>query len=211
LPDAVGSITHPHLMLVGTKEGEGAPTYHPQGRLYLIDRDSMGGYNTASDNIVQELKNFGTVFNTPAYWKGFVYVGASPSDMSTQSPAPVSLKAFRISNGVLSSSPAFQTDSNNLYSYPGANPSISANGTSNGIVWTLQRKPASVASLLHAYDATNLKELYNSSMVATDAIKSVTTFTLPTIANGKVYLAAHYSTVSGAVPLGRLYIFGLRP
>jgi hypothetical protein len=210
LPDAAGSTTHPHLMLVGTKEGEGVPTYHPQGRLYLIDRDSMGGYNTASDNIVQELKGFGTVFNTPAYWKGLVYLGASPTDMTAQSSTPVSLKAFRIGNGVMSSSPAFQTDSSNLYSYPGANPSISANGASNGIVWGLQRKPASVASVLHAYDATTLKELYNSNMVAADAIKNATKFTLPTIANGKVYVTAHYSAVSGAAPLGKLYFFGLR-
>ena len=48
--------------------------------------------------------------------------------MSSNSSNPVSLKAFRISNGMLSASPVFQTDSNNLYAYPGANPSISANG-----------------------------------------------------------------------------------
>lgn len=211
LPDAAGSTTHPHLMIAGTKEGERNPAYHPQGRLYLIDRDSMGGYNPSSDNIVQELQDFGTVFNTPAYWNGFVYVGPSPSDMSAQSPAPVSLKAFSISKATLSSSPVFQTDSNNLYSYPGANPSVSANGATNGIVWTLQRKPPSQPSLLHAYNARSLQELYNSSMKAADAIKNVTNFTLPTIANGKVYLTAHYSTVSGTVPLGRLYIFGLLP
>lgn len=210
LPDAAGSATHPHLMIAGTKEGEGNPTYHPQGRLYLIDRDAMGGYNTTSDNIVQELQDFGTVFNTPAYWNGFVYVGPSPSDMSPQSPMPLSLKAFSISKGMLSSSPVFQTDSNNLYSYPGANASVSADGTTNGIVWALQRKPPSQPSLLHAYNAANLKELYNSSMQAADAIKNVTVFTLPTIANGKVYLSAHYTKASGTVPVGQLYIFGLR-
>jgi hypothetical protein len=211
LPDAAGSTTHPHLMIAGTKEGLGNSAYHPQGRLYLIDRDTMGGYNTSSDNILQELQDFGTVFNTPAYWNGFVYVGPSPSDMLGQSPAPVSLKAFSISNATLSSSPVFQTDSNNLYSYPGANPTVSANGTNSGIVWTLQRKPPSQPSLLHAYKATTLKELYNSSMKAADAIKNVTVFTLPTVANGKVYLTAHYSAVPGTVPLGTLYIFGLLP
>jgi hypothetical protein len=211
LPDAAGSTTHPHLMIAGTKEGEGNPAYHPLGRLYLIDRDTMGGYDTSSDNILQELQDFGTVFNTPAYWNGFVYVGPSPSDMLGQSPAPVSLKAFSISKATLSSSSVFQTDSNNLYSYPGANPSVSANGTTNGIVWTLQRKPPSQPSLLHAYNATSLKELYNSSMKAADAIKNVTVFTLPTVASGKVYLTAHYSVASGTVPLGTLYIFGLLP
>ena len=210
LPDTVGSAVHPHLMIVGTKEGDASPTYHPQGRIYLIDRDSMGGYNTASDNVVQELQDFGTVFNTPSYWNGFIYVGPSPSDMSAKSTTPVSLKAFSISNGMLSTNPVFQTDSNNLYSYPGANPSVSANGTMNGIVWTLQRKPASVPSLLHAYDATTLKELYNSNMNVADGIGAATVFTLPTIANGKVYFTTH-SSASATVPLGKLYIFGLRP
>ena len=211
LPDAAGSPSHPHLMLVGTKEGIHNSSYHPQGRLYLIDRDAMGGYSTTADNVVQELKDFGTVFNSPAYWNGFVYVGATPSDMSASSPTPVSLKAFSIGNATLSSSPVFQTDSNNLYSYPGANPSVSANGTTNGIVWTLQREPSTQASLLHAYKANTLKELYNSNMNSADAINQVSTFTLPTIANGKVYLTAHYSTGSGTVPLGRLFIFGFRP
>ena len=211
LPDVVGNATHLHLMIAGTKEGEENPTYHPQGRIYLIDRDNMGGYNTISDNIVQELKDFGTVFNSPAYWNGFVYVGPSPSDMSPNSSNPVSLKAFRISNGMLSASPVFQTDSNNLYVYPGANPSISANGNTNGIVWALQGKPSSQPSVLHAYAAANLKELYNSNMKVSDAIRSVSVYTLPTVANGKVYLTAHYSPVSNSVPRGKLYIFGLLP
>ena len=79
----------------------------------------------------------------------------------------------------------------------------------NGIVWTLQRKPASVPSVLHAYDATTLKELYNSNMNVADGIGAVTVFTLPTIANGKVYLTAH-SSAPATAPLGKLYIFGHR-
>src|SRR5712692_2813493 len=152
-----------------------------------------GGQNKGSSNLTEAEK----------------LVGPSPSDMSANSTTPVSLKAFSISNGMLSTSPVFQTDSNNLYSYPGANPSVSANGAMNGIVWTLDRKPASVPSLLHAYDATTLKELYNSNMKVADAIGAVTVFTLPTIANGKVYLTAH-SSAPGTAPLGKLYIFGLR-
>jgi hypothetical protein len=160
---------------------------------------------------LQELQDFGTVFNTPAYWNGFVYVGATPSDMLAQSTIPVSLKPFRISNATLSSTPAFQPDTKNLYSYPEANPSISANGTSNGIVWTLQREPATQPCVLHAYRATTLQELYNSNMNTADAIDQVAVFALPAVANGKVYFTDHYSPVTGAVPLGRLYIFGLRP
>jgi hypothetical protein len=81
-----------------------------------------------------------------------------------------------------------------LYDYPGATPSISANGNSDAIVWTIENLAGNPKdnppAVLHAYDATNVgRELYNSNQVITrdqagDAIK----FTVPTIANGRVYI-----------------------
>jgi hypothetical protein len=51
----------------------------------------------------------------------------------------------------------------NIFGYPGATPSISANGTSNGIVRAVENSnPAS----LHAYNTTNLAELYNGNQGA---------------------------------------------
>ena len=89
------------------------------------------------------------------------------------------------------------------FSYPGATPSISADGTQNGIVWVLERGQSNPANL-HAYDATNLgNELYNSDQAAAgrDAFGTGSRFVTPVIANGKVYVA----TTTGVA------IFGLLP
>ena len=75
----------------------------------------------------------------------------------------------------------------NTFPYPGATPSISANGSTNGIVWAAEN--AGIRGL-HAYDATDLHELYNSNMAANsrDHFGAGNKFIVPTIANGKVYV-----------------------
>ncbi len=66
--------------------------------------------------------------------------------------------------------------------------SISANGSTNGIVWTIE---AGGVNVLHAYDATNVaRELYNSSQSGSrDNFGGAVRFTVPTVINGKVYVA----------------------
>jgi outer membrane protein assembly factor BamB len=64
-------------------------------------------------------------------------------------------------------------------------PSISANGSTNGILWTIDS-----SAQLHAYDASNLaNELYHGST------GSYVKFSTPTIANGKVYVGTANSLV----------------
>ena len=41
------------------------------GTIYLVNRDSMGGFNASTDQMVQELPGaVGGMFSTPAYWQG---------------------------------------------------------------------------------------------------------------------------------------------
>ena len=182
LPDSVGSPAHPHL-LVGSGK---------QGVIYLLDRDNLGQFNATNDNqIVQEVTDvLPSTFSTPAFFNNRLYYLAVQD----------SLKAFAFTNGLLVTTPVSRSAS--TFGYPGATPVASANGTNNGIIWALQTDTALYGgrATLHAYDATNVsKELYNSSQAGSrDDPGGAIRFTVPTVANGKVY-------VPGAT---RLSVFG---
>ena len=89
--------------------------------------------------------------------------------------------------------------SSETYGYPGSTPSISANGSSNAMVWAVQNEGS--LGVLRAYDATNLAtELYNSGIAPGDNF-SDNKFVTPTIANGKVYVGTPSSVA----------VFGLKP
>lgn len=170
LPDSVGSVAHPHLLVGGGKEG----------KTYLIDRDAMGHFNAANDSqIVQVVQVISNSFDCPAYFNGTLYyVGGGDA-----------LKALRFSNGLLVTPPASSTNS---LGWPGATPSVSANGSNNAIVWAIESSGADGGShaILHAWNATNVAmELYNSAQAGSrDDPGAAIKFTVPTIANGKVYL-----------------------
>jgi len=175
LPDSVGSISHPHLILGAGKAGT----------IYLIDRDNMGQFNAANDSqIVQSvISAIGASFATPAYFNNTIYYQGNGDR----------LKAFAITNGALSTSPIHR--SSTTIPFPGATPSVSANGTNNAIVWVLDNGAVSQGSptgpaILHAYNAYNLtNELYNSNQAgARDRAAWAVKTTVPTVANGKVYV-----------------------
>jgi hypothetical protein len=179
LPDQPGA--HPHLALAASKEGT----------IYLVDRDAMGQFNPTNDSqIVQWFpKIVGPAFGMPAYFNGTVYIWAA-SDY---------LKAFRLTDGLLSTAPVSQAAV--LSAFPGGCPSISADGDRDGIVWVVQvdKYRAGSPGILRAYDARDLAiELYNSAQVAADAGSPAVKFVAPTIVNGKVYVGGNKSvTVYG--------------
>jgi hypothetical protein len=117
--------------------------------------------------------------------------------------APVGgpVQAFKLANGLLSTSPS--SSSSETYNGRGGTMSISANGSSNGILWTLQTNGAGAPGLLHAYDATNLSnELYNSGQAGTrDTMDEWDKFSVPVVADGEVFVASNSQlTVYGLLP-----------
>lgn len=151
------------------------------GTIYVVDRDAMGGYSTASNNDVQELTTeIGGVWGMPAYWNGSVYVWGKNDN----------LKAYSLTNGKLSGGPTSVGPDES--GFPGPTPAISSSGATNGIVWTIQTDAyqSNGPSILQAYDATNVGDaLYNSSQNASrDVAPTATKFTVPTVTNGKVYV-----------------------
>ena len=166
LPDQPTSPNH--LLLASNKEG----------KLYVINRDNMGGFHSGDDSqILQTLQFAGGIFSTPAVWQNKVYVSAVDD----------SLKSYSVSAGHLT----LASDTGQVFGYPGSTPVVSSNGSSNAIVWTLQvDHQLSDAAVLHAYDATDLsRELYNSMQAADrDQAGASVKFTVPTVVNGKVYV-----------------------
>jgi PQQ enzyme repeat len=145
--------------------------------LYVVDRSNMGKFNSGSNKIYQELDGVlpGGIWSMPAAYAGRIYYGPVNS--------PILSFAFR--NAKLL--PASVAQSSNSFGYPGATPSISSNGIQNAIVWASENTSPAV---LHAYNALNMVELYNTNQAANgrDQFGNGNKFITPTIANGKVYV-----------------------
>jgi outer membrane protein assembly factor BamB len=144
--------------------------------IYLVDRDSMGRFHLGGDKVYQETgwAIGGMEFGTPAYFNGVLYFGAYRDN----------LRAFPFTRATLSRLPSSQTSTK--FGYPGTTPSISANGISNAIVWTVEN---SVPAVLHAYPASDLShELYNSEQAGARDQFENNKFITPMIANGRVYV-----------------------
>jgi Legume lectin domain/Chitobiase/beta-hexosaminidase C-terminal domain len=173
LPDQPGSF--PHLLITADKSGS----------VYVIDRDSMGGYNATSNANLQTLYIGSTIHNNISLFKNSVYIGGDGN----------SLAAYALNNGSLSGNPTSKTANTfgqNASNGSGTSPVISANGTSNAIVWALNNfSNGTGPAILYAYDATDLAALLYSSSQAPnnrDTAGNAVKFTAPTVVNGRVYV-----------------------
>ncbi len=156
--------------------------------IYIVDLANMGKFNTGSNAIYQQVKNSlgGGVFSMPAYFNSNLFYCANNDR----------LRAFPFNNARLGT---MSSQSSSAAGTTGATPSVSANGTSNGIVWVIL---GSSTAVLQAFNATNVgSELYASSMTGTrDQFGAGNKYATPMIANGKVYAG----TMAGAGVFGLL-------
>jgi hypothetical protein len=157
--------------------------------IYLVDRNNLGKFSPATNLNYQSVSGAlagGGVYSSPAYFNGTLYYGAVGD----------SIKAFPFQNARLG---AMSSHTATSFVYPGATPSVSANGVSNGIVWATDNTTPIV---LHVYSVTNLAlESYNSNQAGSrDQFGVGNKFITPTIASARVYVA-------GTNSVG---VFGLR-
>src|SRR5580658_760522 len=168
MKDSSGTIRH---LAIGAGKDQ---------NIYVVDRTNMGKFNPNNDKaIYQEIDGVlgGGAYATAAYFDGNVYFG----------PVGNRPLQFQFAKARLSTSPRSRSVAS--FNYPGTTPSVSANGLTNGIVWTIEHSDPD--DVLHAYNARNLaNELYNSNQARNnrDQFGTASHFGTPTIVNGKVYV-----------------------
>lgn len=179
---------YPHELIGGGKDG----------RIFVINRDNMGGYQM-TDQVIQEVQTgtqqYDNIFSTPTFWNNTIYYHEAQDVVQAFSWNP--------NTGLISNTPIMQGTI--TYSGHGANASLSSNGGSGGILWDLDTSNAKNGgpAILHAYNATSLKnELYDSDQAGgRDTAGPAVKFTLPTVADGHVFVPA----------ASELDIYGLLP
>ena len=173
----MGSTAHPHLLVGAGKEG----------KIYLIDRDHMGGFTPNTDNVV-ETQAFGSTtgingsLNTPGF---FLNAAGTAGSLYYFPGYGGNGRAFTVSNGAFTANYTSQTT--DTFGQLNGTPSISANGNANGIVWVIDRG----TNQLRAYDATNLaNELWTSPPGPQQPrpAQPGREVRVPTVADGRVFV-----------------------
>jgi len=199
LADLPASSPVSQLILCGGKDGT----------LYLLNRAMLGGYGDSA--AVQKIAFGYPVYATGAYWNSNFYLSGSVGPLSDFVLTPT-IPAMTLS-----------AVSSHVYGFGGSSPSVSAAGTANGIVWTLDNANFCIghatscgSSVLYAHDAEDIAtELWDSGTVAANAAGNAIKFTVPTVANGKVYVGTRGNNTGGApgstTVAGELDVYGLLP
>lgn len=189
-----------HLIMGGGKDGS----------LYVLNRDSLGGLDGTPSHAVQQISLGHGLFVTGAYWNFTYYVAGLSGPMTAYALNPA-IPQFTQASA-----------STQTFGFPGSTPSISANVMTNGIVWALNnslyctnQSHGCGAAVLYAYNAGNVAtELWDSSMVAADQAGNAVKFTVPTVANGKVYIGTRGNNTGGVYGStsvsGELDVYGLK-
>jgi hypothetical protein len=229
LPDTVSvtiqGTTYDHLLVTGSKES----------RIYLLNRDNMGGFNyTASypfttdytetstnytqtedprfwDRALGEFMagNINTVTNrlygSPSYFNGRFYASESSTKGWAFTPQTFAYSSLPpVPPGPDPAKLAYPTPDATTVANVGGSGStftISANGTTNGIVWALIVNQNASTDALVAYNPTTMAVLYSSaSDTAADILSrdingntitgsTGTKFSVPTVTSGMAYAA----------------------
>ena len=184
LPDQTGST--PHLVIAGGKDGRG----------FLLNRDNLGGYTPGGpDHVLQSVSQGGC-------WCGPAYFVGSDGNPYVLTAGGNGVTKWQLTFPAVQLSEISSTGSGVTNSLPdngGTIPVVSSNGTTanSAIVWFVQRPASSSDSdpgtpvTLYAYNASNLTQLFSiQAGTWTHAVNSEADL-VPTVANGKVYLASN--------------------
>jgi len=174
------------------------------GNLYVMNRNSLGGFSSSADNILQKIH----VSDDAQMHASFAYFGGSTTKYFYQFSEKTALKAYPITGSGLGTPISGTTGPTGQ---AGAYMSVSSNGTdpATGVLWVAHAVSTCNANqdicpgLLRAFDASDItQELWNSAINPGDALDTFAKTSCPTISNGHVYVASN-----GKIP--KLLVYGL--
>jgi hypothetical protein len=183
--------------------------------IYVFDRHVPGGYNSPAKNI-ESIVGTRQYFATPAYWNHNIYYSPVNSPITKyQVSSTCGSGTVICTNGTVSTGDIFPNGATpSTSSCPPSQPSR-CGSTGQGIVWAIAgdaKTPSDAKATLRAYDASNLNPLWNSDQCVNsgrDTAGWYTKFTVPTIANGKVYIGTQVPATLPAIPTqGELDVYG---
>jgi FtsP/CotA-like multicopper oxidase with cupredoxin domain len=203
LPTLAG--TYPRVVLLGGKCGAGSANGGTQGcQKYLLNRDSMGGFQSGDAGALWHTDTAGGMWGGPATFQDangvnyVIYGSGAPISTYTLSTNPLSLN-------VLSSG------------YPGclecrdsgSQPIVSSNGTTAGtaVVWAMKTVGGSGGTLtLYAFNPFSMGTQLFKGAAGTWTVASGASYiggalVSPTVANGHVYVPTD----------GGVAVFGISP
>ena len=164
------------------------------GKLYLLNRTDMGGYQPAVDQVQQVIQLSSSEMHCqPAYFRGSTkeFIEIWPEN------EPLRAIPFDRASNVLDQQGQVVSAAAGPTGHSGAMLSVSSNGSKagTGILWASYAFSGDAEhdvspGILRAFDANDVsKELWNNRQnISRDAAGSYAKFSSPTIANGHVYL-----------------------
>jgi uncharacterized protein YjdB len=202
------SGSQPYPSSCTDNDAQGNPL--PNGKTWYI-----GGPNDSNGDTTNGINSY-EIFGTSAYFNGSIYLGVTPT--STSGPGVIRRFSYAAPGALTAEDfTSLNVDQQQPQNTRGTTPFISANGTNDGILWTidqgqpLQSPQATTNATLYAYDATNLSnELYGSDVNAGDQPGIGIKFSSPIVANGKVYIATGHDPVTATNPQGEIDVYGLK-
>lgn len=212
LADLPSSSPVQHLVIAGGKDGN----------LYVLDRGALDGLGdgnawqeiSVGTEVPESYGAPGVIWSVGAFWNDYYYIAGAEEPLAAYRLDPSTAK---LSLAATASAPS------GGFRWPGSAPAVSASGSTNGVVWAIDNSryctngaPGCGPAVLHAYNASNVgQELWNSSQSGADQAGYAIKFVVPTVANGKVYVATRGNNTGGSYGStsisGELDVYGLKP